>query len=50
LIQEGGGTLNQTMREIRIELVGELLRDDTITRRMEDTIRVRNDLLWDPNA
>jgi hypothetical protein len=50
LLEEGGGTLRQTMREILIQVTGELVLDDTISRHIQDTIRVRNDHLWDPNA
>jgi len=42
---EGGGTLTQRTRQIVIQIQGELLIEDTITRRLEDTIKVRNDWL-----
>ena len=50
--EEGGGMLNQRMREILVTIEGELVlsKDDSfqITRRLDDTIRVRNDFLWNP--
>jgi len=46
LTEEGGGTLNQRTRRINVQIVGELITDDTITRTMEDTIKVRNDYIW----
>lgn len=48
--EEGGSTLNQTTRQILVQVEGSLILDNTITRRIEDTIKVRNDYLWDPNA
>jgi type II secretory pathway component PulJ len=42
---EGGGTLTQRTRQISIRVEGQLLLDDNITRRLEDTIKVRNDWL-----
>jgi len=46
LPEEDGSTLNQSMREIEIRVTGALVRDNTITREINDTIRVRNDFLW----
>ena len=46
VIEEGGSTLNQMTRQIKVQIVGELLLDSNITRSVEDTIRVRNDRLW----
>jgi len=48
--EEGGSTLNQTTRQILVQIEGSLILDNTITRGIEDTIKVRNDYLWDPNA
>jgi Tfp pilus assembly protein PilW len=48
ITEEGGGTLSQRTRQIKVEIVGELILDPTITRTIEDTIRVRNDYLWNP--
>lgn len=42
---EAGTTITQRTRQVRIELEGQLLRDDTINRRIEDIIKVRNDLI-----
>lgn len=44
---ESGTPLTQRMRQIRMQIEGELIRDDRIFRRIEDTIRVRNDLLFE---
>jgi type II secretory pathway pseudopilin PulG len=48
ITEEGGGTLSQRSREIKVVIVGELILDPTIERTIEDTIRVRNDLIWNP--
>jgi type II secretory pathway component PulJ len=48
--EEGGSTLNQTTRQILLQIAGTLILDNGITRSMEDTIKVRNDHLWDPSA
>jgi Tfp pilus assembly protein PilW len=40
-----GNTLSQRVRTIRMNLQGRLVVDDTIVRRVEDVISVRNDLL-----
>ena len=45
LTGEGGSTITQRTREINIQIEGQLLLDNTITRRIEDTIKVRNDYL-----
>lgn len=45
VIEEGGATLTQRVRQINFQLEGRLLLDNAITRRVEDTIRVRNDFL-----
>ena len=50
--EEGGGILNQRVREIWVTIEGELVLskadDFQITRRLDDTIKVRNDFLWNP--
>lgn len=46
LEEEGGATLNQRTREVLIQIEGALRLDNSITRRIEDTIKVRNDYLW----
>lgn len=38
-------TITQRTRNIQVQLQGTLIRDDTITRRIEDVIKVRNDLI-----
>jgi len=45
-VEEGGGTLHQQTRQIKLQIEGELLLDRDITRSVEDTIKVRNDRLW----
>lgn len=45
LVGEGGSTITQRTREINIQIEGQLLLDNDITRRIEDTIKVRNDYL-----
>ena len=40
----GGTTATQRARHVQMILVGELIRDDSITRRIENSIRVRNDI------
>ena len=42
---EAGSTVTQRTRQINIQIAGELLLDNDITRRIEDTIKVRNDYL-----
>ncbi|MFC1689393.1 PilW family protein [Pseudomonadota bacterium] len=46
IIEQGGGTLNQTTRQVTVQLTGELLLDSNITRSLVDTIKVRNDYIW----
>jgi hypothetical protein len=41
-----GKTLSQRVRKIRLNIQGELVVDDSITRTMQDIILVRNDLLF----
>jgi Tfp pilus assembly protein PilW len=38
-------TISQKVRKVRMDIQGRLVLDNTITRRMEDVIAVRNDLL-----
>jgi type II secretory pathway pseudopilin PulG len=40
-----GDTVSQRVRKVRMDIQGRLVLDDTIVRRMEDIISVRNDLL-----
>lgn len=40
-----GNTLSQKIRKIRMNMRGRLVVDNTIVRRIEDVISVRNDLL-----
>ena len=40
-----GNTLSQKVRKIRMNMRGRLVMDNTIVRRIEDVISVRNDLL-----
>lgn len=40
-----GNTLSQRVRKVRMNLQGRLVMDNTIVRRVEDVINVRNDLL-----
>jgi type IV pilus assembly protein PilW len=46
--EEGGAILNQRTREVFVQIEGALRLDSSITRRIEDTIKVRNDFLWHP--
>ena len=43
--QDGTLMLTQRVRQIRVTLEGQLLLDGTITRRVEDVIKVRNDFI-----
>lgn len=45
VIEEGGTVLTQRIREINIQMEGRLILDNSITRRIEGSIRVRNDYL-----
>ena len=40
-----GNTTSQKVRKLRMNMRGRLVLDNTIVRRMEDVINVRNDLL-----
>jgi Tfp pilus assembly protein PilW len=44
LVEEGGTILTQRTRQVQIALEGRLIRDNRITRRIEDVIKVRNDI------
>jgi Tfp pilus assembly protein PilW len=48
MTEEGGSTLNQLTRQVSVEIKGKLILDPTITRHIEDTIKVRNDYVWNP--
>jgi prepilin peptidase dependent protein B len=48
ITEEGGGILSQRSRQVKVVIAGELILDSSITRTIEDTIRVRNDYLWNP--
>ncbi len=41
---EGGGTLTQRIRQIQMQITGQLRLDNTINRSIENTIKVRNDV------
>lgn len=41
--QESGVPLTQRTRQIQVQVAGRLILDNSITRRIEDTIKVRND-------
>jgi type II secretory pathway pseudopilin PulG len=43
--EEGGSLSTKRVFQVQIQVQGELLIDNRITRRVEDTIKVRNDLL-----
>jgi type IV pilus assembly protein PilW len=43
---EDGSEINQQVNQVKFEMVGELILDANITRRIEDTIRVRNDYVF----
>lgn len=45
ILDNGTNTLSQKVRKIRMDMQGRLVVDNTITRRIEDVIAVRNDLL-----
>jgi hypothetical protein len=40
-----GKTMTQKVRKIRMNMLGQLVTDPTITRRMQDIVSVRNDLI-----
>ena len=46
ILEDGfGNELSQKVRKIRMTVLGQLVLDPTITRRMQDVISVRNDLI-----
>jgi type IV pilus assembly protein PilW len=45
VVDENGATLTQHTREISMVIAAELVIDPTVTRRIEDSIKVRNDFL-----
>ena len=45
ILDNGTDTMSQKVRKIRMDMQGRLVVDNTITRRVEDVINVRNDLL-----
>jgi len=45
IFNDGVNTLSQKIRKVRMNMQGRLVMDDTIVRRIEDVISVRNDLL-----
>jgi hypothetical protein len=45
IFNDGTTTLSQKIRKIRMNMRGRLVVDNTIVRRIEDVIAVRNDLL-----
>lgn len=50
-IEQDDGTLTQRTRQIRVQIEGQLVIEPSITRRLEDVIRVRNDhVSYEPNA
>ena len=42
---EAGSTITQRTRQISVQIEGSLIRDNTITRRIEDVIKLRNDMI-----
>jgi len=45
IFNDGTNTLSQKVRKVRMNMQGRLVMDNTIVRRIEDVIAVRNDLL-----
>jgi hypothetical protein len=43
---EGGSTVHQRTTQVRIHMIGSLRLEPTIVREIEDTIRIRNDVVW----
>lgn len=41
----GGSTITNRTRRVHVQIEGELIMDRTITRRIEDVIKVRNDMI-----
>lgn len=46
IVDDDGSAVNQRINTINVEMEGALRIDDRITRRIEDTIKVRNDFIW----
>jgi len=47
IFNDGAGkVISQKVRKLRFQIDGRLVTDNTIARRMEDVISVRNDLLF----
>lgn len=44
ILQENGTTLTVRTRQVKLQLGGQLVLDNSITRQIEDTIKVRNDI------
>ena len=44
--EKDGSRVNQRTNEVTVAMMGQLQLDDRISRRIEDTIRVRNDFIW----
>ena len=42
---EAGSTITQRTRQVSVQIEGSLIRDNTITRRIEDVIKLRNDMI-----
>jgi len=42
---EAGATITQRTRQVQVEIEGVLVRDPTITRRIEDVVKLRNDMI-----
>jgi len=45
LTGEAGSTITQRTRQISVQIEGNLIRDNTITRRIEDVVELRNDMI-----
>ena len=46
LEEEGGNTITVRTRVVRMRIAGELVLDRTISREIEDRIKLRNDLVF----
>lgn len=42
---EAGTTITQRTRQVQVQIEGNLVRDNTITRRIEDVVKLRNDMI-----
>lgn len=45
ILEEGGTYVTKRTRRVDLEVVGQLVKDQSITRRMRDSITVRNDFI-----